>query len=58
MSTLEKIIKKLGFDPLNPPKRKGEDSWLIDDNTPSPYSVLTIEELNYLIGVVKEKAYS
>lgn len=54
MTTLEEIKQKLGFDPLNPPKREIKDQWLIDDHTPSPYSVLSDEESHFLYGIIKE----
>lgn len=53
--TMESIAEKLGFDPLNPPIRipKNLDEELyIDDNTPSPYSVLTDEESTFLFKVI------
>ncbi len=56
--TPESIIEKLGFDPR---LRNNEwyekhypNVWLIDDR-PSPYSVLTFEELEYLIYVMDPK---
>ncbi len=57
--TLESIKKKLGFDPLNPPERKDDrDPFLIDDHTPSPYSVLTDEESHWLCDYVCMKLFN
>ena len=48
--TYEGICEKLGFDPLNPPTPvyKGHE----DDSQPNPYSVLTLEEEEFLIPYV------
>lgn len=49
--TYEGICKKLGFNPLkgeHQQQRSKEDDWLIDDSKKSPYSVLTLEELDFL----------
>ncbi len=59
MPDIKEIIEKLGFDPLDPPKRKGDENpWLIDDHTPSPYSVLSSEERKYLMVYIKEHKHS
>ena len=55
--TIEQITKKLGFDPLNPPDRDTGNPFLVDDHTPSPYSVLTAEESNWLVKYVYEKTF-
>ena len=54
MITFEKIVEKLGFNPLEPSNRSVDEDpsdpdWLkVDDNTPSPCSVLTDEESRWL----------
>ena len=54
--TLESIKNKLGFDPLNPPKRKDDGGPLfVDDHTPSPYSVLSAEESHWLCDFMCKK---
>lgn len=46
--TYESICEKLGFDPMNDPRPYDlSDPWLIDDS-PSPFSVLTREESDFL----------
>lgn len=56
--TFEQIKEKLGFDPLNPPKRPSNgDELAVIDNIPSPYSVLTAEESHWLCSFVYEKLY-
>ena len=46
MITLESITKKLGFDPRHPPEHR--PSKYEDDSMPSPYAVLTLEEMSWL----------
>ena len=59
MITYESIKNKLGFDPLNPPKRNvDEDPFLVDDHTPSPYSVLKDEESHWLVDYVSKKLFN
>ena len=53
--TLESITEKMGCDPFNPIRPVHEDPYYIDDATPSPYSILTDEELNFLIEMDKER---
>ena len=51
--TYESICEKLGFDPLvNPPIPvfNGHE----DDSQPNPYSVLSIEESNFLMPYIAE----
>lgn len=52
--TYEAICKKLGFDPMKdkPASDNKKDPWLIDDSE-SPYSVLTMEESDFLIDYYK-----
>lgn len=45
--TRESVTKKLGFDPLNPPKREVKPD-VVDDHTPSIWSPLTREELAFV----------
>ena len=52
------ICEKLGFDPLvNPPERKYDGHE--DDSQPNPYSVLTLEEkdflLPYFLGTIDDR---
>lgn len=51
MITVESIASKMGCDPFYPTRPKHEDPYYIDDVTPSPYEVLTKEELAFLIEV-------
>ena len=46
--TLESIKEKLGFDPLNPPRREIKPHE-VDDKTPSMWSPLTQEEKAFLL---------
>ena len=48
--TLKSIEEKLGFDPLNPPRKE----WIPDDvdDSPSIWAPLTEEELAYLYFVM------
>lgn len=46
--TLKSIQEKLGFDPLNPPKRE-INPHEVDDHTPSMWSPLTEEEKVFLL---------
>lgn len=58
MITIESIKEKLGFDPMNPPSTKEQDSWLVDDATPCIWSPLNDEEhlfvMEHCMGVSKE----
>ena len=47
--TLESIREKMGCDPFHPERPYHEDPFYIDDATPSPYSKLSDEELQFLI---------
>ena len=48
--TLDSIKNKMGCDdPFNPPRNQHEEPLYIDEAKPSPYSVLTPEELAFLI---------
>lgn len=52
--TFESICEKLGFNPLiNPPKRifKGYE----DDSYDSPYSILSLEELELLCELKRQQ---
>lgn len=51
--TLETIEKKLGFDPLHPVYGKEYDHE--NDNIPSPYEPLTLEELEFLREYMREE---
>ncbi len=53
--TLESIREKMGCDPFDPPYPEYNDSGAIDDTTPSPYSVLSQEELEFLIEIDKKR---
>lgn len=58
MITMDSIKKKLGFDPMNPPKNESDDTWVVDDATPSVWAPLNKEELLFVLencmGVSKE----
>lgn len=54
MFSLEDIKDKLGFDPFNSNRNNNSDPWTIDDR-PSPYSVLTDDELDFLIAAYQKK---
>ncbi len=54
MYSLEEIKDKLGFDPFNSHRDNNADPWAIVDR-PSPYSVLTDDELDFLIAAYQEK---
>lgn len=46
----KEIVKKLGFEPKDHKyeERKGKDSWLHDDNKPSPFNGLSLFELEFM----------
>ena len=46
--TMERIVEKLGFDPMNPPEFKQEPD-VVDDRSPSLWEPLTREEKAFLI---------
>ncbi len=48
MLTHEEIVKKLGFDPLDRSVPDRISPTCEDDLTPSPYSVLNEEELDFI----------
>lgn len=48
--TYEKICEKLGFDPLVSPAPREESIEFGVDDRPSPYSILTQEELLVLMN--------
>ena len=48
--TIESIKEKLGFDPLNPPRRKSELQ-VVEDNEPSIWEPLSREELAFLVEI-------
>ena len=51
MDKYKGICEKLGFDPV---KRKRKPNNHKDDSKVNPYSVLTSEELNFLIKYMQE----
>ena len=54
--TLESIAKKMGCeDPFHPPRSQIDDPFLIDDSIPSPYSVLSPEEHEFLFEELKRR---
>ena len=46
--TMESIIEKLGFNPLEHEKYRDSEPCGVIDDTGSPYDVLTDEEMNFL----------
>ncbi|MBR5430629.1 MAG: hypothetical protein IK116_08935 [Firmicutes bacterium] len=50
MITIESIAKKLGFDPLNPPKLE-QPIGFHDDYTPSIWAPLTREEKAFVLKI-------
>ena len=57
MINYDSICKKVGFDPMTS-NRVNECSDYEDDSKPSPYSVLNLEELNFLIDYLKKNKYN
>lgn len=51
MTTLESISEKLGFDPIYHEYTTGDHE---DDNFENPLSILSVEELNYIIATAVE----
>ena len=49
MVTYEDIVKKLGFDPIANPYDYSDLPDYEDDSTPSIYSVLNDEELDFMV---------
>ena len=51
MDKYKAICEKLGFDPI---KRERKTKNFENDSEVNPYSILTIEELNFLINYMRE----
>lgn len=54
--TRESVTKKLGFDPMRPPKIKTEPH-VVDDATPSIWAPLSREELAFVIELRTGEKY-
>ena len=54
MITYEDIVKKLGFDPINNPRKFDNPAPYEDDSIPSPYRILNEEEKDFLLEKMLE----